>query len=89
MNKVDDISLVTATIEKKSYSEDLVEAVKQKTKSFDPTSDGGDRQTGDMVGIKKLLFTFTSGKDRCLLYFSLIMVSIQGAAKPMFMIAFG
>ena len=90
MNKVDDSGLVTATVNQQSYTQDLVEAVKQKTKSFDPTSDGDDRKTSDnMVGLKKLIFTFTTGKDKCLLIFSLVMVSIQGAAMPTFMIAFG
>lgn len=92
MNKVEDTSsLATANANSRSAAEDLRDAVKQKTKSFDPSNEGEDKKKlkGEQIGLGKLIFTFTSGSDKCGFVFALLMVSLQGAAMPAFMIAFG
>ena len=78
--------------DKENLASVLVEAIKEKTLSYDPSKDkedGKEFDTTEKVGFFYMAFKYANGSDKCLFFSACISSFLSGAALPVSCVLIG
>ena len=82
----------SAKKEKEDLAQLLVEAIKEKTLSYDPAQDekeGKEFDTTEKVGFFYMAFKYADAGDKCMFIVAVLSALIFGASMPSFCLLFG